>query len=184
MRYIKVTKWKMEPLLFELLQTIFARLWKTYWCRTYLLYKQYEYSTEREDGFHSTRRYFYLFPDSKPTSWKPNKQIQRIVLPSGLLQMTRLLPTDPSVVWRCSVKTSPAILCLLWQLHKRGPTDMRTITYFAATSPLLLPMRIITTSLCWSIYLRKYRELPFVHKTNSTTSWNGTCVQDIQIRKP
>jgi len=42
MRYIKVTKWKMEPLLFELLQTIFARLWKTYWCRTYLIYKQYD----------------------------------------------------------------------------------------------------------------------------------------------
>jgi len=28
MRYIKVTKWKMKPLLFELLQMIFARLWK------------------------------------------------------------------------------------------------------------------------------------------------------------
>jgi len=31
------------------------------------------------DGFHLTRRCLYLFPDSRPTSWKPNKQIQRIV---------------------------------------------------------------------------------------------------------
>ena len=31
------------------------------------------------DGFHSTRRCFYLFPDSRPRSWNPNKRIQGIV---------------------------------------------------------------------------------------------------------
>ena len=35
--------------------------------------------TEREDGFHSTQRCLYLFRDSTPRSWKPGKQIQRIV---------------------------------------------------------------------------------------------------------
>ena len=69
-----------------------------YWCRTYLLYEQYDVCmklnmlmqdlpalqtvwipTEREDGFHLTQRCLYLFPDSRPTSWKPNKKIQRIV---------------------------------------------------------------------------------------------------------
>ena len=31
------------------------------------------------DGFHSTRRCFYLFPDSRPRSWNPNKRIQEIL---------------------------------------------------------------------------------------------------------
>lgn len=31
------------------------------------------------DGFHSTRRCFYLFPDSRPRGWVPNKRIQEIV---------------------------------------------------------------------------------------------------------
>jgi hypothetical protein len=31
------------------------------------------------EGFHSTRRYFYLFPDSRLRSWKANKRRQTIV---------------------------------------------------------------------------------------------------------
>ena len=31
------------------------------------------------DGFHSTRRCFYLFPDTRPSRWIPKRQVQKLV---------------------------------------------------------------------------------------------------------